>query len=167
MTLDDLSTLSQTAFAARLGGIFEHSPWVAERAWQARPFTSVQALHDAMMDVVNKATDVERLALISAHPELAGKEAARGTLTDASAQEQKGAGLDQCSAEELQRLRALNTAYRERFGFPFVIAVKGLSRYDIMNAVEKRLQNDSAVETATCLREIGKIARIRLDALFT
>jgi 2-oxo-4-hydroxy-4-carboxy-5-ureidoimidazoline decarboxylase len=165
LTLDALSTLSRDAFTTRLSGIFEHSPWIPERAWAARPFASVDALHRAMMDVVSQATDAERLALISAHPELAGKEAARGTLTEASTQEQKGAGLDQCSADELQRLRALNAAYRERFGFPFVIAVKGLSRYDIMAALDERLHNTRTKECDTSLREIGKIARIRLDAL--
>lgn len=165
LTLAELLALSQHDFSARLGGIFEHSPWIPERAWAARPFASVDALHRAMVDVVASATQAERLALICAHPELAGKEAAKGTLTNASAQEQKGAGLDQCSAEELQRLRALNAAYRQRFGFPFVIAVKGLSRYDIMDALERRLHNEPAVERDACLHEIGNIARIRLDAL--
>jgi 2-oxo-4-hydroxy-4-carboxy-5-ureidoimidazoline decarboxylase len=165
LTLDELSTLSRSNFTARLAGIFEHSPWIPERAWAARPFSSIDDLHRAMMDVVHSATEAERLALISAHPELAGKEAQRGTLTDASAQEQQGAGLDQCSADELQRLRAMNAAYRERFGFPFIVAVKGLSRYDIMDAMHQRLGNTPAAECDTCLREIGKIARIRLDAL--
>jgi 2-oxo-4-hydroxy-4-carboxy-5-ureidoimidazoline decarboxylase len=165
LTLDALSALSRDAFTTRLSGIFEHSPWIPERAWAARPFASVDTLHRAMMDVVSQATDAERLALISAHPELAGKEAARGTLTEASTQEQKGAGLDQCSADELQRLCALNAAYRARFGFPFIIAVKGLSRHDIMDALEQRLHNAPAMERDTCLREIAKIARIRLDAL--
>ncbi|HWL27272.1 MAG TPA: 2-oxo-4-hydroxy-4-carboxy-5-ureidoimidazoline decarboxylase [Burkholderiaceae bacterium] len=165
LTLNDLSALSRSDFATRLEGIFEHSPWIPERAWDARPFGSVDALHRAMIDVVDMATDEERLALISAHPELAGREAARGTLTQASAQEQKGAGLDQCSADELQRLCALNAAYRARFGFPFIIAVKGLSRHDIMDALEQRLHNAPAMERDTCLREIAKIARIRLDAL--
>lgn len=165
LTLADLSALSRDDFSARLAGIFEHSLWIPERSWDARPFASVDALHSAMIQVVHAASEPERLALICAHPELAGKEAAQGTLTDASTQEQKGAGLDQCSAEELQRLRALNGAYRARFGFPFVIAVKGLSRYDIMDALEQRLHNEQSVERDTCLHEIGKIARIRLDAL--
>src|SRR3546814_21038641 len=94
-----------------------------------------------MVAVVNDAGQDEKLALITAHPELAGKEAAGGTLTESSTHEQKGAGLNQCSAQELVRLRALNAAYRERFGFPFVIAVKGLTRYQIMDAIEARLQN--------------------------
>ena len=161
-----LSALSQPDFVARLGDIFEHSPWVAERSWQARPFPSVDALHAAMVTAMTEASEAEQLALIRAHPELAGKEAASGTLTAASTGEQRGAGLDQCSAEELQRLRGLNAAYRERFGFPFVIAVKGRSRYQIMEAVEARLQNDTQTEFATCLGEIAQIARFRLNALF-
>lgn len=165
LTLDALSSLSQEAFVERLGNIFEHSPWIARDAWLARPFSSVDALHAAMMRVVDQATDSQRLALISAHPELAGKEAASGNLTTASTDEQRGAGLDQCSAQELHRLRQLNATYRERFGFPFVVAVKGLSRYQIMDAIESRLRNDRDTELATCLREIGKIARFRLDSL--
>jgi 2-oxo-4-hydroxy-4-carboxy-5-ureidoimidazoline decarboxylase len=161
-----LSRLSQADFVARLDGIFEHSPWIAERAWSAGPFLNVDALHAAMTLVVDTASESEQLGLICAHPELAGKEAEAGTLTTASTGEQRGAGLDQCSKEELERLRELNRAYRERFGFPFVIAVKGLSRYQIMDAVEARLANDRSTEFRTCVREIGKIARFRLDALF-
>lgn len=160
-----LSALPREEFTARLADIFEHSPWIAERAWAARPFASVEALHAAMLTVLANADEAEQLGLIRAHPELAGKEAAAGTLTTASTGEQRGAGLDQCSADELQRLRGLNAAYRERFGFPFVIAVKGLSRYQIMDAVDARLANDAATEFRTCLTEIGKIARFRLDAL--
>ncbi|NML26477.1 2-oxo-4-hydroxy-4-carboxy-5-ureidoimidazoline decarboxylase [Zoogloea dura] len=164
-TLETLSAADRDGFVARLADIFEHSPWIPERAWAARPFASVDALHAAMLAVLDAASDEEKLGLIRAHPELAGKEAAAGTLTTASTGEQRGAGLDQCSAEELARLRRLNAQYRERFGFPFVIAVKGLSRYQIMDAVEARLARDRAGEFRTCLTEIGKIARFRLDAL--
>jgi 2-oxo-4-hydroxy-4-carboxy-5-ureidoimidazoline decarboxylase len=167
LTLDDLSKMPQAEFATRLGAIFEHSPWIAEGAWAARPFASVDELHAAMVSVVHAACEADRLALIRAHPELAGKEAASGTLTHDSTNEQRGAGLDQCSAEELARLRGLNAAYREHFGFPFVVAVKGLSRYQIMDAIEARLQNTREAEFSTCLAEIGKIARFRLDALFS
>ena len=160
-----LSAMPQAEFVARLGDIFEHSPWIAERAWAARPFASIEALHAAMVAAVEHASEAEQLGLIRAHPELAGKEAAAGTLTAASTGEQRGAGLDQCSAEEIQRLRGLNAAYRERFGFPFVIAVKGLSRYQIMDAVEARLKNDRATEFRTCLEQIGRIARFRLEAM--
>jgi 2-oxo-4-hydroxy-4-carboxy-5-ureidoimidazoline decarboxylase len=162
----ELSRLTQAAFVARLDGLFEHSPWIAERAWSAGPFRSIDELHAAMCLVVDTACRNEQIGLITAHPELAGKEAEDGTLTAASTGEQRGAGLDQCSKEELQRLRQLNKDYRARFGFPFVIAVKGLTRYQIMDAVDARLANDRDTEFRTCLREIGKIARFRLDALF-
>jgi len=160
-----LSALPQADFVSRLADIFEHSPWIPERAWPARPFASIDALHAAMLAVLEAASDEEKLGLICAHPELAGKEASAGTLTVASTGEQRGAGLDQCSADELQRLRGLNAAYRARFGFPFVIAVKGLSRYQIMDAVEARLAHDRGTEFAACLTQIGRIARFRLDAL--
>lgn len=165
LSVKQLSQLDQTDFCTGLDGIFEHSPWVAERAWNQRPFQSLDDLHRAMTDVVSNANQAEQLALIKAHPELAGKEAATGTLTDASASEQQGAGLDQCSSTELARLRQLNASYLARFGFPFVIAVKGLSRYQIMDAIEARLKNDANTEFQRCLQEIGKIARFRLDAL--
>lgn len=165
--LAELSRLPQDAFVARLEGIFEHSPWIAERAWSAGPFTSIDALHAAMCRVVNTAAPTEQLGLICAHPELAGKEAEAGTLTTASTGEQRGAGLDQCTKDELERLRRLNRDYRARFGFPFVVAVKGLSRHQIMDRVEARLANDRDTEFRTCLAEIGKIARFRLDALLS
>lgn len=164
--LAELSGLPQADFVARLEGIFEHSPWIAERAWRAGPFASIEALHSALCLVVDTAAPSEQLGLIRAHPELAGKEANAGTLTTASNAEQRGAGLDRCSTDELQRLRRLNSDYRQRFGFPFVVAVKGLTRYQIMDTVEARLNNDRDTEFRTCLREIGKIARFRLDARF-
>ncbi|MCK6408829.1 MAG: 2-oxo-4-hydroxy-4-carboxy-5-ureidoimidazoline decarboxylase [Thauera sp.] len=164
--LAELARLPQAAFVARLDGIFEHSPWIAERTWSAGPFPSIDALHAAMCLVVDTAAPTEQLALICAHPELAGKEAEAGTLTTASTGEQRGAGLDQCSKEELQRLRQLNKDYRARFGFPFVVAVKGLTRHQIMDRVEGRLANERATEFRTCLTEISKIARFRLDAMF-
>ncbi len=166
MTLTELSALPQAEFSRTLGAIFEHSPWIPERAWAARPFATVDELHQAMLKAVREADPAEQLALIAAHPELAGREAAAGTLTDASTSEQRGAGLDQCSPAELARLRSLNARYRERFGFPFVIAVKGRSRHQIMDAIEERLHNGRDTEFATCLEQIGQIARFRLDALF-
>lgn len=166
MTLKELSALPQAEFAQALGAIFEHSPWIPRRAWAARPFASVQALHAAMIAVVQDASAQEQLALITAHPELAGKEAAAGTLTQASTSEQRGAGLDQCSPDELEHLRQLNAAYHERFDFPFIIAVKGRNRYQVMEAIEERLHNDRDTEFSTCLDEIGQIARLRLDAQF-
>lgn len=164
--LAELSSLDRSAFVRHLDGVFEHSPWIAERSWSARPFADIDSLHGAMLTVLDAASREEKLALIRAHPELAGKEAEAGTLTTASTGEQRGAGLDQCSREELDTLRRLNAGYRERHGFPFVIAVKGLSRCEIIDALGTRFANDTETEFAACLREIGKIARFRLDALF-
>lgn len=164
-SISEISTLSQQDFKETLADIFEHSPWIPERVWNSRPFISVDHLHVAMMKVLESATAKERLGLICAHPELAGKEATAGVLTKASTTEQQGAGLDQCSKEELERLRKLNFDYFEKFGFPFVVAVKGMSRYQIMDCIESRLRNQRDIEFATCLNEIGKIARFRLDAM--
>src|SRR3546814_5770419 len=158
MTLNELSALPQADFTQALGAIFEHSPWIAEHAWEARPFESTDARHRAMVCVVEHADPKRQLALITAHPELAGREAAAGTVTQASTTEQRGAGLDQCSPTELARLRRLNAAYRERFGLPFVIAVKGRSRYEIMDAIETRLKNDRDTELSgrSAERRVGK-----------
>ncbi len=165
----DLGTLcagSRERFVAALGGVFEHSPWIAERAYDAAPFESVDTLHAAMLAALTHATDDEKLALIRAHPELAGKEAAAGTLTSESTSEQASAGLDRCTPEELARLRHGNRAYRENFGFPFVMAVKGRSRVDILAALDSRLRNTCDDEFARALVEIANIARLRLAALF-
>jgi 2-oxo-4-hydroxy-4-carboxy-5-ureidoimidazoline decarboxylase len=165
-SVESLSRADQDAFVAALGGIFEHSPWVAERAWEARPFASVEALHRAMVGVVERLPRETQVALVRAHPELAGREAAAGTLTADSTGEQQSAGLDRCTPDELARLRDLNARYREKFGFPFVMAVRGRSRHEIMDAMEARLGNDAGTELARCLSEIGRITRVRLDALF-
>ena len=164
-TLTALSGDDRGAFVAALGGVFEHSPWIAEGAWSARPFGSVDSLHRAMAAVLEHATEERKLALIRAHPELAGKEAVAGTMTAESVGEQASAGLDRCSPDELRALRSGNRAYRERFGFPFVMAVKGRSRSEILAALAARVENPRQVEFARCLEEIVKIARLRLAAL--
>jgi 2-oxo-4-hydroxy-4-carboxy-5-ureidoimidazoline decarboxylase len=161
--LEALNASSQADFVARLGGIYEHSPWVAERAFAARPFASRDALHAAMQRAMQGASRDEQLALIRAHPELLGKlEAAQ--LTEASRGEQAGAGLDRCTAAQKSRMQALNHAYREKFGFPFIVAVKGLDWGGIIERIESRLGNTREVEFATALQEIGRIARFRLEA---
>ena len=164
-TLAGLSDASRDEFVRVLGGIFEHTPWIAEQAYSARPFANVDALHGTMIAVLAAAPNDAKLALIRAHPELAGKEAAAGTMTRDSVGEQASAGLDRCAPEELTRLRAGNAAYREKFGFPFVMAVKGKSRQELLAALESRIGNTRDAEFARCLEEIGKIARLRLDAL--
>ncbi len=160
-----LSAAPKREFVRALGGIFEHTAWIAERAYERRPFASVDDLHRAMLSALAGAPREAKLALICAHPELAGREAAAGTMTADSVGEQASAGLDRCSAEDLARLRAGNVAYREKFGFPFVMAVKGRSRPEILAALAERIGNTRDAEFARCLDEIGKIARLRLDAL--
>lgn len=167
MTLADINAMDRTAFVAALGGVFEHSPWVAERAWAAKPFASVDALHAAMVAAMLAATEAEQLALIRAHPELAGKAAVRGELTADSTREQSGAGLAQCTPEEFARLQALNARYHERFGFPFILAVKGWDRAGVIGELARRVDADRATEFAECLAQIARIARFRLDAAIT
>jgi 2-oxo-4-hydroxy-4-carboxy-5-ureidoimidazoline decarboxylase len=163
--LTALGALDRAGFVAVLGGIFEHSPWVAEGAFDARPFRDLGALHAAMVAVVRGAGRERQLALVRAHPQLAGREAAAGTLTSDSSAEQASAGLDRCTPEELVALRERNAAYLERFGFPFVMAVKGRSRHEILAAMVARLGNDGEAEIDRCLEEIAQIARRRLEAL--
>lgn len=140
--------------------LFEHSPWVEERA-DARPSSGER--HTDLMAVVHEASPDEQLALIRAHPELAGKAAIDRTLTDASAAEQASAGLDRLSEAEFARFHALNAAYRERFGFPFIICVRLTDKAGIMAAMEARLGNDRDTEIATAIAQIGEIVRLRLE----
>lgn len=164
-TLDGINAFDRTVFTAAFGGVFEHSPWVAERAWEERPFDAVDQLHRAMVRAMEAAAPAEQLALIRAHPELAGKAAIAGELTAASASEQKGAGLDRCSPEEFARLHALNSAYRDKFGFPFIVAVRGHTRASILAEMERRLSHGIEEEHAEALRQIARIARFRLEDL--
>jgi 2-oxo-4-hydroxy-4-carboxy-5-ureidoimidazoline decarboxylase len=160
-----LNAASGEDFVARLGGVFEHSPWVAERAFAHRPFATRTALHAAMVRAVEEAGPERRLALIRAHPELAGRAAVRGEMTDFSKQEQGGSGLLDCSPEEFARLQDLNRRYVEKFGFPFIVAVRGLDRAAIVEAFARRLENTREAEVAEALRQIARIAGFRLDAL--
>ena len=165
ISLDELNRLDESAFVARLGAIYEHSPWVAERVYPQGSFDSCAALAEAMAGEVAAAPEDARLALLRAHPELAGKEASAGRLTADSQREQAGAGLDACTPDELAQIAELNQAYRGRFGFPFIIAVSGLDKQRIIAAMRSRLDNSAQDEFATALAEVDKIARIRLDAL--
>jgi 2-oxo-4-hydroxy-4-carboxy-5-ureidoimidazoline decarboxylase len=165
LTLDGVNGFDPATFAIVFGGVFEHSPWVAQRAYAQRPFEHVDQLHRAMVAAVDAATAAEQLALIRAHPQLAGKAAIRGELTDSSTREQKGAGLDQCSPEEFVRLTELNHAYEAKFGFPFIIAVRGHTRTSIIEAMVQRLSNGVQAEHAEALRQIARIARFRLEDL--
>jgi 2-oxo-4-hydroxy-4-carboxy-5-ureidoimidazoline decarboxylase len=158
MTLAKVNNLDQEGFVAALEGIFEHSPWVAERAWASRPFATVAGLHETMVRAVERASLEQQLTLIRAHPDLG----ARVKMSAASAGEQAGAGLDRLTAEEFEQLQALNSAYRQKFGFPFIYAVKGSTKYDVLRALEQRLQASMELERSTALAQIGRIAQLRL-----
>lgn len=157
--------MEKDEFARKLGGIYEHSAWVAERAWEQRPFQDSAALAAEMRLTVETATDAEKLALIRAHPDLAGKLARAGALTESSAREQAGLGLDRLGDEEYERFSRLNGNYRERFGFPFVICVRLTDKAGILAAFERRLANDLTAEISEALRQIHYIARLRLGDL--
>lgn len=165
IALADLNARPASEFVAALAGIFEHSPWVAERVAAARPFASRLHLHAAMCEAVAHAREDEQLALIRAHPELAGRSAARGELTAASTREQKGAGLADCTPEQLVRVRELNAEYARCFGFPFVLAVKGHDTASILRELERRVRNAPDAERAVALAQIGRIAGFRLADL--
>jgi OHCU decarboxylase len=159
--MDGIAAPSQAEFIARFGDIFEHSPWVAARAWARRPFADVDALHAALMAALHGASAAEQLALINAHPELGAKIA----LTDASTAEQTGAGLKNLSPEEYAQFTALNAAYREKFGFPFIICVRLNTKASILAAYAQRLTNNEPAERAETIAQIGLITRLRLEDL--
>ncbi|WP_454759005.1 2-oxo-4-hydroxy-4-carboxy-5-ureidoimidazoline decarboxylase [Caulobacter segnis] len=162
LTLSRLNSMNQTGFTTALGFTFELSPWVVERAWSERPFASVEALHDTMMAVLDAAPADDKLALIRAHPELAGKAAIAKQLTAESTSEQASAGLDRLTPEEFTRFHELNAAYGERFGFPFIIAVRLNDKVSILAAMQARLIHDEAAEIAEAIKQIGLISKLRL-----
>ncbi|WP_124704079.1 2-oxo-4-hydroxy-4-carboxy-5-ureidoimidazoline decarboxylase [Sulfuriferula multivorans] len=164
-SIASLNALEQTAFISCLSGVYEHSPWVAEHASQRRPFTSVAKLAAAMHACVLAAGKSEQLALIRAHPELAGKLAIDGGLTAASRLEQSAAGLDKCTPQEFARISELNHAYQEKFGFPFIIAVRNMTKASIISAMEQRIAHPFDREVNAALDEIMCIASYRLNDL--
>lgn len=158
--------LSRDAFIDRFGGIYEHSAWVAEQAFDhGVDDGSVDALASVMATMVDNASEAQKLKLIRAHPDLAGKAAIAGELTEDSTDEQASAGIDKCTAEEFASFQEFNGRYRDKFGFPFVMAVRDSNRHEILAAFDRRLQNDPAQEFATAIAEIHKIARLRLQSL--
>lgn len=167
IALSQLNELSDTDFVATLKDVFEHSPWVAERVATQRPFKSVRSLHRAMVHAVEDASQREQLDLICAHPDLAGKAARAGKLTDSSTSEQAGAGLDSLDDEQYSRFHALNDRYKAKFGFPFILAVKGHDKNSILKSFSTRLENDVDREQIEALKQIGEIARFRLEAMLT
>lgn len=171
LTLEQLNAASQAEFVRLLDGTYEHSPWIAEAAWPGRPFASLAALKLAMVDVVRRAGREAQLALVRAHPELAGKAMVSRTLTAESTNEQGKAGLTECTPEEFARIQQLNADYNAKFGFPFILAVRGprgtgLGKREIIETFARRLDNPADFELAEALRNIHRIAEIRLDDKF-
>lgn len=164
-TLDALNAMDRAAFTGALAGIYEHSPWIAAAAHEAAPFADFDALHAALAAAVAAATPEQRLALLQAHPELAGKEAAAGTLTAHSTAEQLSAGLVNLDAAAKAELAGLNAAYRARHGFPFIVAVRTRTRGEIFALAAARAGRETAAERDEALRQVNLIARIRLAGL--
>lgn len=164
LDLAQVNALHQSGFVALLGGVFEHSPWVAQAAWPQRPFASVAVLHAAMLAALRAAPHAQRLAFLRLHPELAGREAQSGTMTDHSTFEQSA--LNALSRDELAELRALNAAYAQRHGFPFIIAVLGHSKAQIFDSLRERVAADTEAEHEQALQQIATITRLRLNKLF-
>ena len=162
-----INTLAQADFTTLLGPLFEHSPWVASRTWTKRPFPDAQTLLDAMLATLAAASPAEQLALIRAHPDLAGQALIDDNLTAASAAEQAAAGLTRLSPADHAQFQALNATYREKFGFPFIICVRRQSRASILAQFIQRLDHTQAAEHAQALAEIGHIARLRLAGMAT
>jgi 2-oxo-4-hydroxy-4-carboxy-5-ureidoimidazoline decarboxylase len=163
LTISDLRSLDEAAFNALLGSVVEHSPWVAERAWSLRPFASQAALFNAMASVIHGADEARQRALLCAHPELAGQEAQAGTMTTDSQNEQARLGLLSLDAATVQRIAALNQRYRERFGYPFIAALRLHDTLDsVFDAIEQRLAHDEATERHTALQQICEVMRGRL-----
>ena len=165
LTLATVNRMDAADFAAAFGGVYEHSPWVAACALAQRPpggFASRAGLHAALVATVHAATEAEQVALLRAHPELAGKEAASGTLTADSTREQAVAGLTALGPAEVGRLRELNRLYREKFGFPFIIAARNNTQAAIFGTLEARLHNTRTMELHNALAQVGEIARLRL-----
>ncbi len=169
-TLNEINHFSPAEFSAAFGAVYEHSPWIAQRAFVLKPptgFTSRATVLAALVATVQSANDAEKLALLNSHPELAGKEAAAGTLTNESTREQAAAGLSSMTAADVAQLRELNAAYREKFGFPFIIVARNNTQDAIFGAIRSRLMNTRSMEFNNNLMQVGEIARLRLLDLIT
>ena len=160
-----INAMDRTAFVLKFGAIFEKSPWVAEKAWEKRPFANLDELHGAMVAVAKDAPASQQLALLQSHPDLAGKEAHAGTMTASSVAEQASAGLNSLSPTEFTELTSLNASYRAKFGFPFIIAVRMYTKEGIFFEFKRRLQNDTQTEFANDLQNVYIITRLRLNKL--
>jgi OHCU decarboxylase len=158
-----VNELDRQAFVERFGPLFEHSPWIAAAAWHDRPFSDPQELYEALVAAMYAAPRARKLALIKAHPDLAGKAAIDGTLTDSSTREQAAAGLDRLTPDEYEAFTRTNVAYRDRFGFPFVVCAREHTKESILRVAAERLSNSEDEEIRVALEEIAKIARLRLE----
>ncbi len=163
MTLSELNSLSEEEFVDRVGLVMEDSPWVAARAVKSRPFGSIEDLHEALTREVEGSTDDEKLSLLRAHPDLGS----RARMSKASVGEQEQVGLDRLSADEYNTLLELNSRYKEKFGFPFIYAVKGSTKHDIMAALRRRLESTQGTELNEALQQVFRIAKFRLAAIFS
>ena len=161
MTIEQVNAFGLADFIEKIGWVFEHSPWVAQRAWPNRPFKDVAALHRAMAAEMWSASAEEQLALLIAHPDLG----ARARMSEASVSEQAGAGLNQLTREEFDALHRLNSEYKQKFGFPFLYAVKGSTKQDILEALSRRLTREKAEEFRVALAQVLRIAEFRLEDL--
>ena len=160
-----INAMDRAAFVEKFGGIFENSPWVAEKVSEKRPFASLDDMHVAMVAVVKHATAPSQLALLKSHPDLAGKEAQAGTMTAPSVAEQASAGLNALSHEEMAQISDLNAAYKKKFGFPFIIAVRMHTKEGILFEFNRRLKNETQTEFANDLENVYIITRLRLNKL--
>ena len=160
--LQELNEMSQHDFVRVCGALFEHSPWIAERTWPRRPFASIDELYRALCETLFAATHDEQVKLIASHPDLVGRMAREGRLTRESTAEQRAAGLSDLSSEEVEQFDRYNVAYREKFGFPFVICARENKKAVILAAFPLRLNNTREQEIQTALNEICRIARLRL-----
>jgi 2-oxo-4-hydroxy-4-carboxy-5-ureidoimidazoline decarboxylase len=163
LSLSQLNLLDRAGFVSQIGWVYEHSPWVAEEAWEDRPFATIEDLHTAMERVVEFALPEKKLALILAHPDLAGNLARVGELTDASRREQTGAGLNHLTPAQTEQMRHNNAQYRDKFGFPFIICASQNNAGTILDAFARRLENSRWQEIAIALEEVSKIVRLRLE----
>jgi 2-oxo-4-hydroxy-4-carboxy-5-ureidoimidazoline decarboxylase len=166
-SLDSLNTASEADFTAALGDIFEHSPWVAQQAAAKRPFATIKDLHHAMMTALRAAPAETRLALVKAHPDLAGKAARSGAMTADSISEQGSVGLDRLTDAEYERFHRLNDAYQTKFGIPFIVCVRRHTKDSILNEFERRLTHEKADALDVAIGEIARITALRLDARVT
>lgn len=156
---------ARESFVERFGGIYEHSAWVAEQCFDAAVDSGLDEIAEIFARCVDAAGSDRKLALIRAHPDLAGRAAVRGELTEESTDEQASAGIDQCTQSEYEQFVAFNSAYKDKFGFPFVMAVRGSNRHKILAAFAERIENDRDTEFTTAIRQIHKIARLRLESM--